>query len=138
MPKTQSKEPTSTDGYRTNRTNRSYLSYTSYLVADKSFDSDYHRIRAHQVFDSCFSKTCRAHPFSAVFSCVIKPTGSFDQHVQAHQQPESVGSPLVIDKRFKNDQCPACRKRLVGLFNQHTFLVKIPVVENVTHRDYVR
>src|SRR5262249_39981476 len=86
----------------------------------------------------CFAETCRAHPVRAVPSCVIKTTRRLDQHIQTHQKAKGVCSPLVIDKRFKNDQCSTLGKRFIRLVNQHTFLVEIPVMEYVAHRDYVR
>src|SRR5215813_3877020 len=129
MPKTQSKGPTSTVANRANRT---------YLNPDKSFDSDDHRVRTQQMFNPCFAETCRAHPFRAVLSCVIKTTRRLDQHIQTHQKTKSVCSTLVIDKRLENDQCSALGERFISLVNQHAFLVEIPVMEYVTHRDYVR
>ena len=101
-----------------------------------SLDSDDHRIRTDQVLYSGFAETCIAHPARTILTRVIKSTRSLNQHVEAHQQAKGIQSPLVINLCLKHDQRAAFRQRAIGLSKQYAFLVKVPIVQDVAHRDH--
>ena len=102
---------------------------------DKLLKSDHHRIRANERFDPRFRKSDFAHPSLTVFSCIVEPTGSFDQHIQAHHETESVFAAIIIDDGIINDDCAAFRKSVKCLAEKHLFLGKVPIMEDVTHDD---
>ena len=96
-------------------------------------DSDNHRVGTRQVLDAGFSKSCFTHPLRAVFARVVKAAGSFNQHVETHQQSEGILLSFVINQSFKNNQGAAFRQRFVGFREQRAFFVKIPVMQDMPH-----
>src|SRR6516225_500312 len=104
----------------------------------KSLDPNNHRIRAAERFDPCFLESGVAHPAAAIRTREVETGLCLDQHVQAHEQAKRVLSPLIIDNRFADDERPAFWQRGMGLSNQPAFLLQTPVVQDVTHNDYIR
>jgi hypothetical protein len=102
---------------------------------DKLLKSYHHRIRANERFYPRFRKSDFAHPSLTVFARIVEPAGSFDQHVQAHHETESVFAAIIIDDVVINDDCAAGRKSIKCLAEKHLFLSKIPIMEDVTHDD---
>jgi hypothetical protein len=60
-----------------------------------------------------------------------------DQHGQATEEAKRVLSPLIINNRFADDKRPAFWQRGVRLGKQLAFLLQTPVVQDVTHNNYV-
>src|ERR1700684_1013960 len=101
---------------------------------DKLLKPYHHPLRANQRFYPRFRKSDFAHPSLTVFSCIVEPTGSFDQHIQAHHETESVLA-AIIDDGVINDDCAAFGKSIKCLAEKHLFLGKVPIMEDVTHDD---
>src|SRR3982075_3109525 len=57
-------------------------------------DGHNHRIGPDQRLDVALAAADVGHPATAVRPRVVEPPACLDQHVQAHQQPESVLAPL--------------------------------------------
>jgi hypothetical protein len=81
-------------------------------------DPNDHRVRPDQVLDVGLSEPDIRHPTPAVGARVVKAARGLDQHVEAHQKPEGVLAPLVVDDRLIDDQRAAVRERSVGLLEQ--------------------
>src|SRR5437660_1191720 len=97
------------------------------------FDRDDHRVRTHERLDTRSREPGLAHPSLAVGPGKVETAFCLDQHVQAHQQTESVFAALVIDDRLIYNECAALGKRGMRLFEQHALLRQIPVMQNVAH-----
>src|SRR5690242_18445755 len=70
---------------------------------DTLFNPDHHGIRPDQMFYSSLPEPRFFHPPGAVGAGVVKPVLRFNEHVEAHQQPERILTPLVIDDSLIND-----------------------------------
>ena len=78
------------------------------------------------------------HPTPAVGARVIKPARQLNQHVQAHEQSESIGTALIINDGIIHDEGTAPRQRRIRLSDQLLFLIQIPVVQDMAHHQDVR
>ena len=74
-----------------------------------------------------------AHPADAVRTRVVEPAPRLDQHVQAHQQPWHMHSPVVVDQDLIDDQQAALLQRRVRLADQHALRRQVPVVQDQSH-----
>ena len=72
-------------------------------------------------------------PTLAIASGIVEAAARLDQHVKAHQQPERVLTPVIVNNRFMHNQCAPDRKRLVGFGQERLFLFEVPVMENMAH-----
>jgi hypothetical protein len=90
------------------------------------------------VFDIGFAEASVAHPRGAIAARVVEAARRLDQHVQAHQKPESIFEAIIVYDRLENDQRATLRKCLVGLAEQHRFFLEVPVVQDVAHHQDVR
>ena len=61
----------------------------------------------------------------------------FNEHVEAHEQPECVLFARVVDQGFMDDYRAAGRQDIVGLAKKHHLFVQVPVMENVPHDDHI-
>src|SRR5215469_5619317 len=107
------------------------------IVATRLLDAYDHRIRPDKVLNSRLTETCFLHPCDAICSRVVGPAWCLDEHVQAHQETEGIGSPLIVDDRIVSDECAPFRNGLICFADQHLLLFNVPVMENVTHHDHV-
>src|SRR5215207_4819832 len=73
----------------------------------------------------------RLFEYWAIGSRVIEPSRCLDQHVQAHQKPEGVLAPLVIDECLVDDQCTARWKSGIRLAKQLLLLSQVPIMQDV-------
>src|SRR5919199_4334973 len=97
------------------------------------FDPDYHRVRAYEVFNVGFAESRLAHPRGAIGTRVVEATCRLDQHVQAHQKPESIFASIIVYDRIEYDQRTTLRDSFVGLTWQHLFLLEVPVMQDMSH-----
>jgi len=78
-----------------------------------------------------------AAPSFKIGGRIIERIAEFDQHVERHQQTKDILAARIIDKRFDGNERAAGRKRVVDrAYELHLFL-KIPVVQDHSHRDQV-
>src|SRR5262249_28556610 len=100
-------------------------------------DAHHHGVVADQVHDRGLAKPDLAHPACAVRAGVVEAAAGLDQHVQAHEETEGVPAALVVDDRLVDDQRASGIERRVRLAQEHSLLVEVPVVEDVTHDEDV-
>ena len=61
-----------------------------------------------------------------------------DEHVQAHEQPEGVLRPIVVDDGFVNNQGASLGQRVMGFLEERQLLLDVPIVKDVPHDEDVR
>ena len=89
------------------------------------------------MFFARFAEPGLFHPTHAIRSGVIESGGRLDQHVQAHEQTESILGPVVVDDAFINDQRTPARKGFLGFANQELLFFQAPIVQDVPHHNDV-
>jgi len=78
------------------------------------FDADHHGLWTEQVFHAGLTETDFLHPTDAIVAGVIESAGSFNQHIQAHEQAEGILRAIVIDEGFVDDHGAAGVEGFVG------------------------
>ena len=103
----------------------------------RSLKSHDHAVRSGQTGDLRPLEPSFFHPLSAVRAGKVESAGRFDEHIEAHEQPERILFPRVVDESLVNDHRALRGQRVIGLPEEHPLLVQIPVVKNVSHDDHV-
>src|SRR6201996_6398149 len=85
------------------------------------------------MLDASVAETGFVHPADAICAGVVESSGCFDEHVEAHEKAEGVLRAVVVDDALVDENCTACRDRVVGFAQKHLFGVEIPVVKDVAH-----
>ena len=103
----------------------------------RSLESHDHTVRSGQTGNLRPLEAGFFHPLPAVRAGEVEPAGRFDEHVEAHQQPERILLPRVVDEGFVDDDRTLRGQRLIRLAEEQPLLVQIPVVKNMPHDDHV-
>ena len=78
------------------------------------------------------------HPPLAVRARIVEASWRLDEHVQAHEQPEGVLRPVIVDDGFVDNQGASLGQRVMGFFEERQLLLDVPVVKDVPHDEDVR
>src|SRR5687767_12559549 len=78
------------------------------------------------------------HPPLAVRARIVEASWRLYEHVQAHEQPEGILRPVVIDDGLVDNQRAALGQRVMGFFEERQLLLDVPVVQDVPHDEDVR
>src|SRR5262245_51355656 len=68
--------------------------------------SHHHPIRPRQPLHLRPPEPHFLHPFAAVRAGEVEPAVCFDEHVEAHEEPESILLARVVDEGFVHDESP--------------------------------
>ena len=73
------------------------------------------------MFHPGLSKCRFFHPSSAVSPCVVGPTWSFHQHIQAHQWCKGIRRAIVVDNALVHNERSAFRYSFIGYESAFAF-----------------
>src|SRR5262245_44875321 len=77
--------------------------FSEALPQRRLFVPDHHPVRPIQAFDAGTLEPDILHPLAAIHAGEVESPVGFDEHVQAHEQTESILLPCVVDKGFVHD-----------------------------------
>ena len=85
------------------------------------------------MFHASLTEACFFHPGYAIGAGVVEAAGGFDEHVQAHEQTESILGAIVIDDAVIDNERAALGNGFEALADQDFLFLQIPVVQDVSH-----
>ncbi|HSL05888.1 MAG TPA: hypothetical protein VK901_20425, partial [Nitrospiraceae bacterium] len=68
-----------------------------------------HAVRSGQTLYTRTLEPDVFHPLAAICASEVESAVGFNEHVQAHKQPERILLARVVNERFMHDQCAVCR-----------------------------
>src|SRR5919112_204726 len=92
-------------------------------------DPHNHRIGSGEVLNKGLPEPRLLHPPLAVRARIVEASWRLYEHVQAHEQPEGILRPVVVDDGFVDDQGAALGQRVMGFFEERQLLLDVPVVQ---------
>src|SRR5215469_10434619 len=69
-----------------------------------SLDAHDHRVRPRERLGIAVAESDISQPAAAIGRRIVEARVGFDEHVQAHEQAESISSALVVDDRVVDDK----------------------------------
>ena len=72
----------------------------AYLAIWPLLDAHHHGVGSDEVLHAGRREPGLRHPPAAVGARVVEAAGRLDQHVEAHEEPVHVLTPLVVDERL--------------------------------------